>query len=184
MEDVALLTDQDNDDKKDQNKVTLMTIHAAKGLEFPYVYIVGLEENLFPSQMAVHSRAELEEERLFYVALTRAEKFAQLSYTTSRFRWGQLIDCEPSRFLQEIDETYLDWHFQKQRPSGMPKNKTPFNYKINANKNQPFNFKKEANKPIINTTPKFTPSNLTKATIASKKTMTNQTTVICYKQAC
>ncbi len=170
MEDVALLTDQDNDDKKDQNKVTLMTIHAAKGLEFPYVYIVGLEENLFPSQMAVHSRAELEEERrLFYVALTRAEKFAQLSYTTSRFRWGQLIDCEPSRFLQEIDETYLDWHFQKQRPSGMPKNKTPFNYKINANKNQRFNFKKEANKPTINTTPKFTPSNLTKATIASKK---------------
>ena len=118
-------------DKKDQNKVTLMTIHAAKGLEFPYVYIVGLEENLFPSLMAVHSRAELEEERrLFYVALTRAEKFAQLSYTTSRFRWGQLIDCEPSRFLHEIDETYLDWHFQKQRPSGMPKNKTPFNYKI------------------------------------------------------
>ena len=101
MEDVALLTDQDNDDKKDQNKVTLMTIHAAKGLEFPYVYIVGLEENLFPSQMAVHSRAELEEERrLFYVALTRAEKFAQLSYTTSRFRWGQLIDCEPSRFTR------------------------------------------------------------------------------------
>ena len=134
------------------------------------VYFDPKKGNLFPSQMAVHSRAELEEERrLFYVALTRAEKFAQLSYTTSRFRWGQLIDCEPSRFLQEIDETYLDWHFQKQRPSGMPKNKTPFNYKINANKNQPFNFKKEANKPIINTTPKFTPSNLTKATIASKK---------------
>ena len=72
----------------------------AKGLEFPYVYIVGLEENLFPSQLAVHSREELEEERrLFYVALTRAKKKIQLSYATSRWRWGQLTDCEPSRFL-------------------------------------------------------------------------------------
>ena len=102
-----------------------MTIHAAKGLEFTFVYIVGLEENLFPSQMSIHSREDLEEERrLFYVALTRAKKFAQLSYTTSRFRWGQLIDCEPSRFLKEIDDSYLDWHFQKRKPSSMPKQKS------------------------------------------------------------
>ena len=107
MQDVALITDQDNDDKDNFNKVTMMTIHAAKGLEFPYVYIVGLEENLFPSQLAVHSREELEEERrLFYVALTRAKKKIQLSYATSRWRWGQLTDCEPSRFLQEIDEEF------------------------------------------------------------------------------
>ena len=84
-----------------------------KGLEFPYVYIVGLEENLFPSQLASHSREELEEERrLFYVALTRAQKKIQLSYSTSRWRWGQLIDCEPSRFLSEIDDKFLDWQYQ------------------------------------------------------------------------
>tara|TARA_B100000886_G_scaffold340523_1_gene310817 strand:+ start:6499 stop:8799 length:2301 start_codon:yes stop_codon:yes gene_type:complete len=116
MQDVALITDQDDDDKDNFNKVTMMTIHAAKGLEFPYVYIVGLEENLFPSQLAVHSREELEEERrLFYVALTRAKKKIQLSYAISRWRWGQLIDCEPSRFLQEIDEKFLDWQYPTRR---------------------------------------------------------------------
>ena len=86
-----------------------MTIHLAKGLEFPIVFIVGMEENLFPSMMAVNSRADLEEERrLFYVALTRAENQAFLSYAQMRYRWGKLIDCEPSRFLEEIDEKYLD----------------------------------------------------------------------------
>ena len=113
MQDVALITDQDYDDKDNFNKVTMMTIHASKGLEFAFVYIVGLEENLFPSQLAVHSREELEEERrLFYVALTRAKKKIQLSYSTSRWRWGQLIDCEPSRFLNEIDDKFLDWQYQ------------------------------------------------------------------------
>ena len=87
----------------------MMTIHLAKGLEFPYVYIVGLEENLFPSMMSSGSRSELEEERrLFYVALTRAEKRAHLTYAHTRYRWGKLIDCEPSRFIDEIDEKYLD----------------------------------------------------------------------------
>lgn len=101
--DVALLTDADQDDG-DDNKVSLMSIHAAKGLEFPNVHIVGLEENLFPSQMALQSRAELEEERrLFYVALTRAEKRCTLSYALTRYKWGQLIQAEPSRFLDEID---------------------------------------------------------------------------------
>ncbi|PNQ72627.1 ATP-dependent DNA helicase [Hanstruepera neustonica] len=108
LEDVALATDLDAD-KGDSNNVALMTIHLAKGLEFPYVYIVGLEEDLFPSAMSMNTRSELEEERrLFYVALTRAEKQAYLTYALSRYRWGKLIDSEPSRFIEEIDDQYLD----------------------------------------------------------------------------
>jgi len=108
LEDVALATDLDNE-KGDPNHVALMTIHLAKGLEFPYVFIVGMEEDLFPSAMSMNTRSELEEERrLFYVALTRAEKQAYLTYTLSRYRWGKLIDAEPSRFIEEIDEEYLD----------------------------------------------------------------------------
>lgn len=109
MQEIALLTDADNDTEDDNNKVTLMTIHAAKGLEFPYVYIVGVEENLFPSIMSLQSRADIEEERrLFYVAVTRAEKRVTLSYAESRYRWGNLTMNEPSRFLEEIDETYIE----------------------------------------------------------------------------
>ena len=108
LEDVALATDLDAD-KGDADHVALMTIHLAKGLEFPYVYIVGLEEDLFPSAMSMNTRSELEEERrLFYVALTRAEKQAYLTYALSRYRWGKLIDAEPSRFIEEIDDEYLD----------------------------------------------------------------------------
>ena len=110
LEDVALATDLDSDKKNDTPKVSLMSIHQSKGLEYPYVYIVGLEENLFPSAMSMNTRSELEEERrLFYVALTRAEKVAYLTYTKTRYRWGKLIDCEPSRFLEEIDDQYLDY---------------------------------------------------------------------------
>jgi DNA helicase-2/ATP-dependent DNA helicase PcrA len=111
MQDIALMTDADgkNESEEDKNKVVLMTIHSAKGLEFPYVYIVGLEENLFPSQLALTSRTELEEERrLFYVAITRAEKRVILSYSTSRYRWGNLIYSEPSRFIEELDSKYLE----------------------------------------------------------------------------
>lgn len=109
LENVALSTDADKDDS-DDNKVALMTVHLAKGLEFPAVFIVGLEENLFPSMMSLNTRQDLEEERrLFYVALTRAEKFAHLTYSVSRFRWGKIVDSEPSRFLEEIDDKYLDW---------------------------------------------------------------------------
>lgn len=108
LEDVALATDLDAD-KGDSNHVALMTIHLAKGLEFPTVFVVGLEEDLFPSAMSMNTRSELEEERrLFYVALTRAEKQAYLTYALSRYRWGKLIDSEPSRFIEEIDEKYLD----------------------------------------------------------------------------
>ena len=108
LEDVALATDLDKE-VGDDDRVALMTIHLAKGLEFPYVFIVGMEEDLFPSAMSMNTRAELEEERrLFYVALTRAEKQAVLTYTFNRYRWGKLIDAEPSRFIEEIDEQYLD----------------------------------------------------------------------------
>jgi DNA helicase-2/ATP-dependent DNA helicase PcrA len=107
--DVALLTDADNQEDDGSGKVSMMTIHGAKGLEFPFVNIVGLEENLFPSQLSINSREELEEERrLFYVALTRAEKRATLSYAVTRYRWGQLTYGEPSRFIEEIDSDYLD----------------------------------------------------------------------------
>jgi len=109
LSDVALLTDADQEKEENKDHITLMTIHASKGLEFPYVYVVGLEENLFPSQMALHSRPELEEERrLFYVALTRAEKLATLSYATSRYRYGNIITSEPSRFIEEINAEFLD----------------------------------------------------------------------------
>ena len=93
LEEVALATDLDADKKDDKPKVSLMSIHQSKGLEYPYVYIVGLEENLFPSAMSMNTRSELEEaRRLFYVALTRAEKVAYLPYTKTRYRRGKLID--------------------------------------------------------------------------------------------
>ncbi len=109
MEDVALATDLDND-TGDDDRVALMTIHLAKGLEFPICFIVGMEEDLFPSAMSINTRSELEEERrLFYVALTRAEHQAYLTYAQSRYRWGKLVDAEPSRFVQEIDDEYLEF---------------------------------------------------------------------------
>ena len=109
MEDVALATDLDKD-TGDDDRVALMTIHLAKGLEFPYVFVVGLEEDLFPSAMSLNTRSELEEERrLFYVALTRAEHQAYLTYAQSRYRWGKLTDSEPSRFIEEIKGEYLEY---------------------------------------------------------------------------
>ena len=109
LEDVALATDLDKD-TGDDDRVALMTIHLAKGLEFPYVFVVGMEEDLFPSAMSISTRSELEEERrLFYVALTRAEKQAYLTYAQSRYRWGKLTDSEPSRFIEEIDGQFLEY---------------------------------------------------------------------------
>ena len=109
MEDVALLTDQDKKDDEEADYVTMMTIHSAKGLEFPYVYIVGLEENLFPGIQSLSTREDLEEERrLFYVALTRAETKLVLSYAESRYRWGNLTLSEPSRFIEEIDQSLIE----------------------------------------------------------------------------
>ncbi|HPS62813.1 MAG TPA: 3'-5' exonuclease [Bacteroidales bacterium] len=110
MQDVALITDADKGDPDDIDKVTLMTIHAAKGLEFPHVYLVGMEENLFPSIQSLNTRTDLEEERrLFYVAVTRAEQRLTLSYAENRFRWGTPVICEPSRFIREIPEKFIDF---------------------------------------------------------------------------
>lgn len=122
MQDVALLTNDDNDKNPNADTVSLMTIHSAKGLEFDNVFVVGLEENLFPSQMSLSSRTDLEEERrLFYVATTRAGKKLTISYATSRYRWGTLTSCEPSRFLDEIDAQYLELDFKpQQKASGNP----------------------------------------------------------------
>lgn len=109
LQDIALLTDMDNKKEDDSPKVTLLTVHASKGLEFKYTYVVGLEENLFPSQHGSTSAEDLEEERrLFYVALTRAEKRASLSFALSRFKWGSVVPCQASRFIKEIDPQYLD----------------------------------------------------------------------------
>jgi DNA helicase II / ATP-dependent DNA helicase PcrA len=108
LQEVSLLTDADNKKDNDDDVVTMMTIHSAKGLEFKHVYIVGLEEDLFPSQMMLSSRADLEEERrLFYVAITRAEKKLSLSFALTRYKFGRLKNCEPSRFLEEIDPKFL-----------------------------------------------------------------------------
>ena len=164
LEDIALLTDNDKESDDNGNHVSLMTIHQSKGLEYVYVYIVGLEENLFPSQMSMSSRADLEEERrLFYVALTRAEKRATLSFALSRYRWGNLIDCEPSRFIDEIDPAFLDLDFINLKPSRRSDSSTGAgtNYKTKV----PSRFNKSAHKKEVEKTkskPVFVPKNLKK----------------------
>lgn len=112
MQDVALLTDQDNEKEEDRNKVTMMTVHSAKGLEFKNVFVVGLEENLFPSNQSgarfIAKEALEEERRLFYVAITRAEKQVFLSFAGQRYKWGKLEFCRPSSFISEIDQNYIE----------------------------------------------------------------------------
>jgi DNA helicase-2/ATP-dependent DNA helicase PcrA len=132
MADVALLTNDDKDKDQTQDHVSLMTIHSSKGLEYKYVHLVGLEENLFPSQLSLNSRQELEEERrLFYVAITRAMKKVTISFATSRFKFGNIVNAEPSRFLTELDPQLL--HFENvfgsrgqfnERDHGAPKSGT------------------------------------------------------------
>ncbi len=117
LQDVALLTNEDNEKDEDKNKVVLMTIHSAKGLEFKHVFLVGVEEGLFPNQQATFSQHELEEERrLFYVALTRAEKHLTISFSKMRFKWGQLTFSQPSRFIRDIDARFIVpmHHFQRE----------------------------------------------------------------------
>ncbi len=110
LQEISLMTDQDKEDDNTDEFISLMTIHMAKGLEFPVVFIVGVEEDLFPSQMMISSREDLEEERrLFYVAITRAMKKLYLTYSSTRYRYGMLKDCEKSRFIKEISPAYLDF---------------------------------------------------------------------------
>ena len=138
LEDVALASELDKDIDETEKKVSLMTIHLAKGLEFNYVYIVGLEEDLFPSALSSTTRADLEEERrLFYVAITRAKKKVIISYAKTRYRWGKLNDCEPSRFIKEIDKKYTSFN-------SLPTNTN--NIKDFKENNNPIRFKKAKNK--------------------------------------
>jgi DNA helicase-2/ATP-dependent DNA helicase PcrA len=124
LQQIALLTDADNQ-KDDADVVSLMTIHAAKGLEFPCVFVGGMEETLFPSAMSINTREELEEERrLFYVAVTRAKSRLWLTYAQSRYRFGQLTANEPSRFLTEVPEEYVD----KTMSGGGVKNQGSFGF--------------------------------------------------------
>jgi DNA helicase-2/ATP-dependent DNA helicase PcrA len=122
LQNITLLTGGDNDND-DTPKVQLMTIHGAKGLEFPVVFIVGMEESLFPSAMSMYSREDLEEERrLFYVAVTRAEKYLYISFAKTRYKFGNLQFSEPSRFLKEIPKELIEFRNQQ---ASVPENKTP-----------------------------------------------------------
>lgn len=155
LENVSLLTDADTDKPEDRNKVSIMTIHSAKGLEFDYVFLAGIEEELFPSRMSTGTPEELEEERrLFYVALTRAAKLATLSHAQVRYKWGTLTNSIPSRFIKEIDPKWIEnaddtdidnntgWGFGQQSTRTMRSNPSTFgndrlrqsNGDINANK--------------------------------------------------
>jgi DNA helicase-2/ATP-dependent DNA helicase PcrA len=182
---VSLLTNADEDEKDtDPDKVTLMTIHSAKGLEFRNVYIVGMEEDLFPSQMMLESRADLEEERrLFYVAITRAEHKLMLSYAETRYRFGRLKGCEPSRFLNEIDEAYIQMkrgirrHGSDNAPQrkGNQANEAEAEYKPAAPTNYVRNLtsrpmRSEVVKPATNYTPSpdFSPSDTTKLKVGMR----------------
>lgn len=143
LEGVALLTDQDGEKEGDQNKVTLMTIHSSKGLEFSNVFLAGMEEELFPAQQCVASPSALEEERrLFYVALTRAEKRVFLSYATTRYKNGQVVSSRPSRFIAEIDQEYLDGYIPlREEPSGFKLRTAPGNM---ANRTSPVTIQRKA----------------------------------------
>ncbi|ALJ00249.1 ATP-dependent helicase [Rufibacter tibetensis] len=154
LQDIALLTDTDTKKEEEGEYVTMMTIHSAKGLEFRNVFIVGMEENLFPSQMMLQSRADLEEERrLFYVAITRAEKKLTLSYATSRYQWGNLRAAEKSRFIDEIDPTFLNFKFGDERGpfEKVLQRKTPVAQLISP-------AKKPSAAPAYNPPADFTPS--------------------------
>ena len=144
LQDISLMTEQDKNDNSDEEFISLMTIHMAKGLEFPIVFIVGVEEDLFPSQMMISSREDLEEERrLFYVAITRAMRKLYLTYSKTRYRYGMLKDCEKSRFIKEISPIYLDFenkNINKSFVSNMLKEKRNLSpiKKINREKNISF----------------------------------------------
>jgi len=155
MQEITLMTGTDEaDEDEDQDKVSLMTIHAAKGLEFPYVYVVGLEENLFPSQLSLNSRSDLEEERrLFYVAVTRAEKKATLSYALTRYRFGNILYCEPSRFIEEIDQQYVELPESNEGPSFEEDTFSAFRKNFNETSKREIKFNKGSGTPSSKQTP-------------------------------
>jgi len=176
LQNVALFTDLDKEDDN-PDKVTLMTVHMAKGLEFPYIYIVGMEEDLFPSGMSVNTRSELEEERrLFYVALTRAEKKATITFAESRYRWGKLNFTEPSRFISEIAEQYLEYNYTPGK-----NNNNPFvdadifgDPEINKNTEKKFKPKKFQINKKPGKNPKPLPKNLKKLSDITQDQETNK----------
>lgn len=130
MEEVSLLTDMDNEKPEDKNKVSLMTVHSAKGLEFKNVFVVGLEENLFPSNQSGQKKTgeDFEEERrLFYVAVTRAQINVYLAFAQQRYKWGNLEYCTPSRFIEEVDEEFLDMPLPQKKPGVNLENDFQFN---------------------------------------------------------
>ena len=147
LEDVAMATDFEVQDGSGIDSVSLMTAHLSKGLEFPFVYIIGMEENLFPSSMSLDSREGLEEERrLFYVALTRAEKRANLTFTNNRYRWGKIIESEESRFLNELDSSFVKFDIKNYSKDNLPYSNPTVNYNSIKSK-----FRKLKNSAIINT---------------------------------
>jgi len=164
LEDVALLTDQDNEKEEDRDKVTLMTIHSAKGLEFKNVFVVGMEENLFPSLHHDQKQGDEsieEERRLFYVAITRAKENAWLSYANQRFRWGNLDFCTPSRFLEELDEKYTDISASELRNAR--------NKNIETSDDSGFHFNRSIKKSLIPSNPNF----LAKRPLAASQNVQN-----------
>ena len=147
LEEVAMATDFEIQDGSEIDSVSLMTVHLSKGLEFPFVYIIGMEENLFPSSMSLDSREGLEEERrLFYVALTRAEKRANLTFTNNRYRWGKIIESEESRFLDELDSSFVKFDVNKHSKDFLSFSNPTAKYNSIKNK-----FRKLENSKIINT---------------------------------
>lgn len=172
LQDIALLTDADKEDPNDTDFVSLMTIHASKGLEFKNIFVVGLEEDLFPSQMMMSSRADLEEERrLFYVAITRAQENLYFSYALSRYRYGRLINCEPSRFIEEVDPTYIrvNTRYGSRNPQ-LGSSDQPPGFRPNYAKNLMANRKKQTQKPPKYHQPSanFTPSDTSGLTTGMK----------------
>ncbi len=156
LQQITLLTDADKNNDQDADVVKLMTIHSAKGLEFPCVFVVGLEENLFPSSMSLYDRADLEEERrLFYVAITRAKDRLWVTYANSRYRFGSLVQNDASRFIEEIPNTYLDKTFtgasNRPAPGG-------FGNMLNQQFDKMPSLKKLADKLATATPPAHTPS--------------------------
>ncbi|MCK4662487.1 MAG: UvrD-helicase domain-containing protein [Bacteroidales bacterium] len=178
VENVSLLTNADTEKKEDRNKVTLMTMHSAKGLEFRNVYIVGVEEEIFPSKLSIGTLKELEEERrLFYVAITRAKVHATISYARTRYRWGDQTNCIPSRFIKDIDPKYLDIKDNEIKDNEI-NNCNSYNYKNQffTKQNNFERYNKKKNK--INHEKPFIPPNLKSFKQVSRKTDNETNSII------